>query len=277
MKKILVTGAGGLLGSHLVPLLREEGHDVIPATRGMIDLSRPLDPSRLPQRIDAVIYLAQSSRFREFPETAADIFQVNTAQPLALLDYARRAGAANFVYASTGGVYAPSAQPVTETSPLAAPMGFYPASKRAAEVLAEAFQPHLHVTLLRFFFIYGAGQKREMLIPRLADSVLEGRSVALQGEEGLRINPVHASDAAKATAAAARLAQSATVNVAGPEVLSIRAMCETIGERTGRAPVFSHDPNATPPSLIADTRLMSQLLVAPERRFGDAIGELIQG
>jgi UDP-glucose 4-epimerase len=273
--KILVTGAGGLLGTHLVPLLREEGHDAIPATREMIDLSRPLDPSRLPEKVEAVVYLAQSSRFREFPETADDIFQVNTAQPLALLDYARRAAASNFVYASTGGVYAPSAEPVTETSPLASPMGFYPASKRAAEVLAEAFQPHLHVALLRYFFIYGAGQKREMLIPRLVDSVLEGRPVSLQGDEGLRINPVHASDAARATAAAARLSQSVTVNVAGPETLSIRAICETIGERTGRAPVFTHDRNATPPSLIAETGKMAQLLAAPRIGFEEGVSDLL--
>ena len=277
MKTVLVTGAGGLLGSHLVPMLEAEGHDVIPTGRDLIDLSRPLDPSKLPRKIDAVVYLAQSSRFREFPETADDIFQVNTGQALRLLDFARRAGASNFVYASTGGVYAASPDPLTETSPLAEPMGFYPASKRAAEVLAEAFAPHLHVALLRYFFIYGAGQKREMLIPRLVDSVREGRPVALQGEQGLRINPVHAGDAARATAAAVRLTQSATINVAGPETLSIRAMCETIGTRVGREPVFTHDFDATPPALIADTRRMAELLVAPTQRFEDAIGELIQG
>lgn len=275
MKKILVTGAGGLLGAHLVPLLEAEGHDVIPAGRGMIDLARPLDPSRLPERIDAVIYLAQSSRFREFPETADDIFQVNTAQPLALLDYARRAGASNFVYASTGGVYAPSPQPVTETSPLADPMGFYPASKRAAEVLAEAFAPHLHIALLRYFFIYGAGQKREMLIPRLVDSVREGRPVSLQGDEGLRANPVHASDAARATAAAARLTRTATINVAGPETVSLRSMCETIGKRIGRDPVFQIDAAASAPSLIADTSRMDELLGAPRCGFDRGVEDLL--
>ena len=91
MTTILMTGAAGLLGSHLVPVLEAEDADVIAAGRDMIDLSRPLDRTKLPAKIDAVVYLAQSSRFRECPEGAEDVFQVNTAQVLAMLDYARRA------------------------------------------------------------------------------------------------------------------------------------------------------------------------------------------
>lgn len=275
MKKVLVTGAGGLLGAHLVPVLQREGMEVIVASRDLLDLSRPLDSSSLPAEVDAVIYLAQSSRFREFPDAAEDIFQVNTAQALALLDYARAAGATNFVYASTGGVYAPSDEPLNESSTLQSPMAFYPASKRAAEILIEAFASFMKIVVLRYFFIYGRGQKREMLIPRLVDNVLNGRAVTLQGEEGLRLNPVHAMDAACATAAAVGLDRSAIVNVAGPETLSIRAMCEIIGSKLGRAPVFEVQPDQKPGHFIADTERMSALLGAPSRCFEDGIVELL--
>ena len=274
MTHVLVTGAGGLLGSYLVPLLREQWEVLAPGREGL-DLGRPVDPASLPPKIDAVIYLAQSSRFREFPDTADDIFRVNTAGPLALLDYARRAGATNFVYASTGGVYAPGDSPITETSPLVSPMGFYPASKRSAEILAETYAPYMHVAILRYFFIYGAGQKREMLIPRLADSVREGRPVTLQGESGLRITPVHASDAARATLAAARLDRSATVNIAGPETLSIRDICEAIGRKAGVEPEFLIDRDQRPGHLIAETGLMSELLVPPTRRLEDSLDDVL--
>lgn len=273
MKKTIVTGAGGLLGSYLVPLLSSDA-EVIACGRDTLDLSRPLDAGSLPDKVDSVFYLAQSNRFREFPEAAADVFQVNTAQPLAMLDYARRAGASHFIYASTGGVYAPSNAVIGEDSALASGMGFYPASKRAAEILAEAYAPHMTVVILRFFFIYGAGQKSGMLVPRLVASVRDGQPINLQGEDGLRINPVHASDAARATAAAATLESSTTINVAGPEELSLRQMCETIGARLGKTPEYKVEPGASP-RMVAATDRMGALLVPPTVRFEEAVQELV--
>ncbi|HEY0148215.1 MAG TPA: NAD(P)-dependent oxidoreductase [Allosphingosinicella sp.] len=281
----IVFGAGGLLGAHLVPVLTEQGpvhavgRSAVAAASGVtplaIDLAKAIDPATLPSEIDSVAYLAQSSRFRDFPEAAGDIFQVNTASLLAMLDFARRAGARNFVYASTGGVYAPSDDVVTETSPLASPMGFYPASKRAAELLCEAFAPFMNVVILRYFFIYGPGQKRDMLIPRLVDNVREGRPIGLDGQDGLRINPVHAADAAAATAAAMRLDRSATVNVAGPETLSLRDIACAIGASVGREPNFEVHADRRPASLIAGTAGMADLLVPPRRRLADSIADLL--
>lgn len=273
-RRILVTGAGGLLGSTLVPLLGESA-DVIAAGRAMLDLSRPIAPTALPVGTDAVVYLAQSRRFRDFPEAADDIFQVNVANAVALADQARRAGARHFVYASTGGVSAPSDAPLTEQSPLAEPMGYYPASKRAAELLLLPFAADMTVVILRFFFIYGPAQPREMLIPRLVDSVRDGRPVNLQGQDGMRLNPIHVDDAARATAAALTLSHSATINVAGPQALSLRALCETIGGGVGRPPQFAVDAVARPGHLVADTTQMDALLGAPVRKFGDHVAELL--
>ncbi|HEY5723638.1 MAG TPA: NAD(P)-dependent oxidoreductase [Allosphingosinicella sp.] len=289
MNNILITGAGGLLGSHLVPLLAGRGQvfatarsvrpETVDARIVPLDLSREIDLSALPAKVDSVIYLAQSSRFREFPDAADDILAVNVAQPIALLDYARRAGARNFVYASTGGVYGSGDNPLVEDSPAPPPgqtLGFYPATKRAAEILAEAWSPYLNVAILRFFFIYGAGQKRDMLVPRLIDSVRQGRPVTLQGEDGLSINPIHVSDAAIATAAAAALERSATLNVAGPEVLSLRGMCDIIGRKLGREPAYETQPDRKPADLVADISAMRDLLHDPAVRFEEGVEDLVE-
>ncbi|HEX8528133.1 NAD-dependent epimerase/dehydratase family protein, partial [Allosphingosinicella sp.] len=107
--RIVVTGGGGLLGSHLLTLL---GGDDVQAPGREFDLEQRPDWDSLGERVDAIVYLAQSPHFRLFPERAADVFAVNSGEVLRALDYARRAGAKRFVYASTGGVYRPSAEPL---------------------------------------------------------------------------------------------------------------------------------------------------------------------
>lgn len=283
MRTVLVTGAGGLLGSALVPLLAAE-HRVVAVARETVaaapnieplamDLSQPLDSSVLPERIDAVVYLAQSPRFREFPGGAGDVRRVNVDQPLALIEEARARGATSFVYASSGSVYAPSPEPLSEEAPTPA-NGFYAASKLAAELLLRPYSAVMNVALLRFFFIYGAGQKHHMLLPRLVDSVREGRTVPLRGQDGLRINPIHADDAARAAAAALQLEGAHTVNVAGPEELSLRRVCEIASAALGKPPQFEvHVGEAQ--HLVADTRRMEALLGRPRTRLEDAIGELL--
>lgn len=286
MKKIIVTGAGGLLGAHVVPRLDGEVYAVARGTPGAaaanvvplaLDLSRPIDPARLPEKVDAVIHLAQSNRYRDFPRSAHDMFQINTAQLVGLLDYAHRAGAAHFVYASTGSVYAPSADPLTEASPLLTgePAGFYPATKLAGEILARSYSSLMSVTILRFFFIYGRGQKPDMLVPRLVESVRSGTPVGLQGEEGLTINPIHAADAADAVAGALKLDGPHTLNVAGTQKLSLKAMCDEIGRQLGREPVYTVDRDRTAPVLVADITALEQRIGRPRRSFAEGVGDLL--
>jgi nucleoside-diphosphate-sugar epimerase len=114
-----------------------------------------------------------------------------------------------------------------------------------------------------------------MLIPRLVDNVRAGNPIALQGKDGIRINPVHAGDAARAVKAALDLQGCARINVAGPDILSIRELCETIGAKVGREPVFSVDEGQVGRNLIGDIDRMSEQLVAPERRFEDGVDELL--
>ena len=238
MNEIILTGGGGLLGSHVLPLL--QGRTVHALGRGgsateqegvvhhAFDLSGAPDYSALPERADAIVYLAQSRRFREFPEGAPDMFRVNAEQVMNMCAYALRAGVKTFVYASTGGVYGASDAPLREEDPVgpAGEMGFYPTSKLLGEAVLKEFGKLLNVVILRPFFIYGAGQARTMLIPRLVDSVRNGTPIGLQGPDGMKITPVHASDAANAVVAALELQGSHVVNVAGAEVMSFRQIGE---------------------------------------------------
>lgn len=289
MAKLLITGAGGLIGSHLLPLFGADDELHVIARPGSgaafapdvrvypIDLGKPFDDRQLPDQVDGVIYLAQSERFREFPEHARDVFEVNVASVARLLDYARRANASSFVLASSGGVYGAARNPVEEQSlvPATGRLGFYLSTKLCAEILAENYAPHMNVVILRLFFAYGRGQRRSMLIPRLVDNIRAGRAISLAGEEGIRINPIHASDAAQACKAALAIVGMHRINVAGPEVLSLRQMCETIGPKVGREPIFDIQPTGIADHMSADIGMMCRLLCTPERQFGEGVEDLL--
>ncbi len=119
---ILITGAGGFVGKRLVASLAAAGRSVVAIVRtepsaedrhyfaGRLvktikaDLSN-LDTSHLPAGIYAVVALAQSAHFREFPERAKEVFDVNVTANLKLLDWSVRSGVKRFVLASSGGIY----------------------------------------------------------------------------------------------------------------------------------------------------------------------------
>jgi UDP-glucose 4-epimerase len=288
MKTALVTGAAGLLGRATVDALADDGVEVHALVRDpsqgfrddvrflSADLSRPLAESALPKKVDAVFHLAQAREFRDFPGAAPTVFAINLASTAFLLDYATRSGVTNFVYASSGGVYRGSAgTELTEDSPLHAPadLGFYLATKLSSEALVGSYGDQFSTAVLRYFFIYGPAQSRSMLIPRLYDRVRNGEALALQGPDGMRINPVHASDAAAATIAAAGLEGRATVNVAGAETVSLRDIGDLFGSDSGVDPLFEQGEGA-PADLIASTARMSALLRPPSITLREALPDI---
>jgi len=121
--------------------------------------------------------------------------------------------------------------------------------------------------------MYGLGQNRTMLLPRLFDNIKKCIPIKLQGSEGIRINPLHVTDAAEAVRAALCLSQSATFNLAGPDVISIRRISELMSKYVGRAPVFEVD-DTLPRDLIGDNSAMKNQLIPPTRRLDAHIKDI---
>lgn len=264
--RILLTGAGGFIGRHAVARLEEE-HEVCPllrkapdASREWIeqDLAQPLDLSLLPKRVDAVIHLAQSHRYREFPAGAEDVYDVNVHSTFRLLEYARAAGAQLFLLASSGGVYGYSYETLVETSPTK-PLNFYLTSKHLAESLVGNYQALFATVVLRFFFVYGPGQE-QMLVPTLIEKVRKGDQISIAGRPGQRINPIHVADAVEVFSPALGLARSDIFNIAGDEIVSIRELVGVIEEATGENAHVRHVEPEHAGDLVADNSRMKKML-----------------
>jgi UDP-glucose 4-epimerase len=290
MNTCLLTGATGLIGTEFLGLMESRGWMVHALSRRKpsldsdavrfieCDLSREWPVSRLPAKVDAVVHLAQSKNFRRFPEFSQDIFDVNTAITVRSLHYARQSGAGTFVLASSGGIYGHGMEGFKEDEPVfpSSDLGFYLSTKLCAEVLAESFTPYLNVIILRFFFVYGPGQRSSMLVPRLMARIRDGEPVTLHGRDGIKINPIFVSDAARAVSSSLDLETSHKINIGGPEILTMRTIGEQIGALVGREPNFEIEQDVPPKDLIGDISKMCRVFREPEVRFSEGIAKMAE-
>jgi UDP-glucose 4-epimerase len=284
MKKIVLTGASGLVGFHLIKNLGQQ-YQIFPVLRRPqdvqfrinYDFNKPWDESVFPHKIDAVIHLAQSEHFRNFPEGAQEIFEVNTLSTMHLLNYARKAGAKSFILASSGGVYGMRNEEFLEDQQIESRgnLGFYFGTKLCSEILTENYSSVMNVIIMRFFFAYGPGQKQNMLIPRLVQQVKDGLPIILQGNDGIKLNPIYVSDVTAAICKALELNGSYKINVAGHEVLSMRRIGEIIGGILGRECNFEIQPEGNARNLIGDTEKMSKLLLKSKITFEEGVRRYI--
>jgi nucleoside-diphosphate-sugar epimerase len=277
-KNILIVGANGLLGRNLADTLSQT-HTVFAMVKKKnkihfklnknitvleINLSN-IDKKKLPNKIDVIYYLAQSNKRKNFPEGADDMIAINILAPHTLAKWGVKIGVKKFIYVSSGGVYDTSNKPLKEFASINGnkKRDFYLNSKLSAEMLLKSYS-NLFETfiILRPFFIYGSGQKKNMLIPRLISNVKNDREININGKDGIKINPIYVTDAANAVANVLNIRESMIINIGGNEITSLKALILMIGDELAKQPIINNN-KYTQNNLIGDVTLMRKKLFKP--------------
>ncbi|HEU4997979.1 MAG TPA: dTDP-4-dehydrorhamnose reductase [Lapillicoccus sp.] len=165
--RVVVAGAGGMLGRSLVATLEAAGHDVRPGTRPSVDIRSLADCRAAAQDADVVVNAAAWTDVDGAEAAEAAAFAVNATGAANLAVAAREAGA-GLVHVSTDYVFDGQATaPYREDAPLN-PLGAYGRTKAAGEWAVRAEHPA--PLLVRTAWLYGPGATSFVAtMARLAD------------------------------------------------------------------------------------------------------------
>lgn len=284
---MLLIGAGGFLGAHLLDAATAAGFDVVPAGRepaagrgagADVPACDLLDPDAVSAclaavRPDLVVNAAGAASVGRSWEQPAETFATNATGVLNLLEaVAGHVPTAHVLCISSADVYGirdPGEAPLGEgLEPL--PATPYGASKAAMEALCGQYSRGrgLRVAIVRPFNLVGPGQSPRFAVPgfarRIAEAELAGASelaLALGNPAAVR-DFVDVRDAAAALVEIARQGVRGTYNLCSGRGTTIADLVESLGALSPLRIQAHRDPDLVrpvdPPALVGDPRLLRE-------------------
>lgn len=289
-KRVLVTGAGGFIGSHLTERLVELGA----TTRAMVHYNALgswgwLDDSPVGrdieviggdicdrdsvreamQGVDVVFHLAALIAIPYSYRAPSSYVRTNIEGTVNVLQAARDLGVERLVHTSTSEVYGTAQHvPIDERHPLSG-QSPYSASKIGADKMAESFRLSFGVPVVtvRPFNTFGPRQSARAVLPTIMSQCLAGNVVKLGNTTPTRdLNFVSNTVDGFVLAATAPDAVGETINLGSGREISIRDLAELIARLSGRAITIETDEARLRPGsseverLLADNTLAKSLL-----------------
>lgn len=271
MRRVLVTGAAGFIGSHLVERLLADGYEVVGLDAFTGNYSRRSkewnlagvmgeegfrlvdgdllteDLDTLLRGVDGIAHLAgEPGVRRSWGDNFYRYLERNVLATQRLLEAAGENGVETFVYASSSSVYGGDrGGPVAEDY-LREPASPYGLSKLAAEDLVGVYvrERGVPATVLRYFTVYGPRQRPEMALSRFIFAANRGRPVEIFGDGEQVRDLTYVSDVVGATAVALKYGPGGVYNVGGGARVTVNEMLDAVGRVTGAVVPVTYGPAA---------------------------------
>jgi UDP-glucuronate 4-epimerase len=273
--RLLVTGAAGFIGSHLIEALLSQGDEVVGVDnfdafypramkeRNLAEVGRRpglsfwehdiVDVAALAERLTpdtVIVHLAAKAGVRPSLADPVGYARANVTGTAAVLEAARQAGVSRIVFGSSSSVYGDSTPvPFREDAVAVVPVSPYAATKRAGELLLSSVAPiyGFRAASLRFFTVYGPRQRPDLAIHAFTRKMVEGQTLTLFGDGTQARDYTYCDDIIAGVLAAVRWTGTASIgvdtfNLGGNQSIATGDMVAQIAAAVGVIPKVEWAP-----------------------------------
>jgi UDP-glucuronate 4-epimerase len=312
MKRIVITGGAGFIGSHLVDRLLSGGDWQITVIDDFNDfydpsikraniephLSHPnfklfeadirdfytLEEVFSEGKFDCVVHLAARAGVRPSLTESRLYVETNINGTTNLLELARQHEVKQFVFGSSSSVYGENKKvPFSEDDPIFNPISPYAATKAAGELLCHTYA-HLYgmrIVCLRFFTVYGARQRPDLAIHKFAKLIDAGKPIPVFGDGTTRRDYTYVDDIISGVRAAIDYDASnyEVVNLGESRTVELRELISLLEGALGKQAQIDRQPRqpGDVPQTFADISKARRLLnYDPQTQIEDGIPLFIE-
>ena len=222
--------------------------------------------SLVPEPIDIIVHLAAKAGVRPSILDPIAYEHANIIGTQHLLDFARVKKIEQFVFASTSSVYGVNEHfPWKETDRLL-PISPYAMTKMSGEMMGHVYHRlyGIRFLALRFFTVYGPGQRPDLAIHKFTRSILAGRPIPVYGAGNTSRDYTFVADTVRGIIAATRYRQTGfeIINLGNNETVTLSELIAAIEETIGRKAIIDRQPEqpGDVPKTYADITKAEELL-----------------
>lgn len=303
MKRALVTGCAGFIGSHLTEALLEDGREVVGVDCFNNNYGRPqklrnLEHARSWENFDFIPVDLARGDLEEYVADCDVIFHLaaepgvrlswgdrfqtyvrnNVIATQHLLDAVKSWPEKRFVFASSSSIYGQAEAFPTPEDTLPRPHSPYGITKLSAEHLCRTYHANYGVDAvsLRYFSVYGPRQRPDMAFAIFCTAALQGGSITVLGDGTQTRDFTYVADVVAATRQAAMAADvgGRSYNIGGGSRISLKQGISLLEEVSGRRlEVLRSAPQAgdVRDTCADTTRARADLKLRPQIQFEDGL------
>ena len=312
LRKILITGGAGFIGSHLVDHLMREGDWQVAVVDDFNDFYAPsikrenirthledqnfqlfeadirdrdaLEKVFSDTDFDCLVHLGARAGVRPSLKEPQLYVETNVNGTLNLLELAQKHGVKQFIFGSSSSVYGLNAKvPFSEDDPIFNPISPYAATKAAGELLCHTYA-HLYdmrIVCLRFFTVYGARQRPDLAIHKFAKLICEGQPIPVFGDGTTRRDYTYIDDVIAGVRAAIDYEKSnfEIINLGESRTVELRELISILENALGQRAQIDWQPMqpGDVPQTFADISKARRLLgYDPQTQIEEGIRKFVE-